>query len=394
MSFRKFTALTAVILFTVLFPISASILNSQNAGFSIDIPEGFELAEKNGSTSYLFEHTILPVDLIIRLYDESRFKNAEQTAENVMQSLNAEYDKDSIKWRNADCIILTFSFNLGGNIVSGWGLTAETKDTKGKKHFPVLLAYAPEEYATDSEQFLISCIDSFYTDRGSFYEAGPLTSYAFPPEGAEAHSIEIGGKKIDFKLDKSDIEADRFVVEREYAVLTIYQKSPDWQKAWQRYYRQIFRNECSRLKNASFAIENALLYNDESLISLAEEQRNELLLKSLLSWVQQFPYKRNTSASDFEPVTSVISGAGSDCDSRAMLLAALMANMNCKPCIFVSQEYSHAVFGLKINMKGAKIRLEGTDYLLSETTARVNPGLIAKDMNDTNKWIGVELILQ
>ena len=93
-------------------------------------------------------------------------------------------------------------------------------------------------------------------------------------------------------------------------------------------------------------------------------------------------------------MTSVISGAGSDCDSRAMLLAALMANMNCKPCIFVSQEYSHAVFGLKINMKGAKIRLEGTDYLLSETTARVNPGLIAKDMNDTNKWIGVELILQ
>ena len=127
MSFNKFTALTAVILITVFFPLSASILNSQNAGFSIDIPEGFELAEKNGSTSYLFEHTILPVDLIIRLYDENRFKNAAQVAENVMQSLNAEYDTDSIQWRNTDCIILTFSFNLGGNIVSGWGLTAETK---------------------------------------------------------------------------------------------------------------------------------------------------------------------------------------------------------------------------------------------------------------------------
>ena len=69
-----------------------------------------------------------------------------------------------------------------------------------------------------------------------------------------------------------------------------------------------------------------------------------------------------------------------------------MSHLGIKPELFISREYSHAVYGLDLNLPGAKIEVNGTEFLLNETTAKgVRPGLMAKDMSDTEKWIPVLL---
>ena len=58
--------------------------------------------------------------------------------------------------------------------------------------------------------------------------------------------------------------------------------------------------------------------------------------------------------------------------------------------LFISREYSHAVYGAELNAEGAKIKVGEKEFLLGETTVKnLKPGLIAQDQNDTEKWIPV-----
>ena len=113
----------------------------------------------------------------------------------------------------------------------------------------------------------------------------------------------------------------------------------------------------------------------------------------LLNWVQNFDYKRDNSkktSSDFTNLIDTFLGGGSDCDSRSMLMCVLLKNIGIDSVLFVSREYSHAVYGADINSWGAKIKVEGKEYLLGETTAKdIKPGLIAKEFSDTSKWIPI-----
>ena len=65
--------------------------------------------------------------------------------------------------------------------------------------------------------------------------------------------------------------------------------------------------------------------------------------------------------------------------------------MNIKSTLFVSTEYSHAIVGAVLDKNGAKIDVAGNSYLLGETTAKVDFGLIASNLNDTSKWINIQL---
>ena len=48
------------------------------------------------------------------------------------------------------------------------------------------------------------------------------------------------------------------------------------------------------------------------------------------------------------------------------------------------------MYGAQLNAEGAKINVNGKDFLLGETTVKnLKPGLIAQEQNDTEKWIPV-----
>ena len=362
----------------VLSPAAADLMHSPTWGYGLDLPEGFELLDKNGNDAYMFEHSELPVSVIVRAYPTSRYATPAKAMENVMKSLGAEYDTSDITWRNNPCTIASFSMVLNGAVETGWGTAVSLPEKNG---ILVLLSYTPDEYFDQLMLFVISCVDSVYTDRGSYYCAGPLTTFAYPEEGLEKHTVTIASVDIAVQLDKSAVEADEFVIEREYDVLCMYQQSELWQEAWQRYYRQIFRNECARLEKAAFSIQNKLQRTLKG---------TEGIPQALLSWVQEMPYERQQSDSDFAPVTAILCGEGSDCDSRSMLVAILLYQMGYKTSIFVSAEYAHALTGVVLDKPGAKIKLGDNTFLLGETTAKVDFGLVPKDMNNTDKWLGVD----
>lgn len=372
-----------LILFFVGISVSfAEILNSPTWGYSVDLPEEFVLVDKNGADSYMFENAFVSSTVILKAYKKEKFSSSLEAMETVMKQLEAEFECAETDWRNTDCIISQFAFNLGGASNTGWAVSSLLQDSKG---YVVMLCYTPTEVFYDLEQFVISCVDSLCIDYGSYYSPGPLTSFAFPKGEVQNHTVEIAGEKIDFTLDSSDIEADRFVVEREYSVLSLYQDSEMWVEAWQRYYRQVYKNAYSRLKIAAFNIYNRLIKTCKS-----ENPEIELAQK-LLSWTQGFDYVRDFTSTDFTPITASITGTGSDCDSRAMLLACLLHHMNYDTCLFVSAEFSHSLFGIVLDKAGAKINIDGRQFLLGETTAQVDIGLVPANMNQTDKWIFVEL---
>lgn len=372
-----------LILFFVGISVSfAEILNSPTWGYSVDLPEEFVLVDKNGADSYMFENAFVSSTVILKAYKKEKFSSSLEAMETVMKQLGAEFECAETDWRNTDCIISQFAFNLGGASNTGWAVSSLLQDSKG---YVVMLCYTPTDVFYDLEQFVISCVDSLCIDYGSYYSPGPLTSFAFPKGEIQNHTVEIAGEKIDFTLNSSDIEADRFVVEREYSVLCLYQDSEMWVEAWQRYYRQVYKNAYSRLKIAAFNIYNRLIKTCES-----ENPEIELAQK-LLSWTQGFDYVRDFTSTDFTPITASITGTGSDCDSRAMLLACLLHHMNYDTCLFVSAEFSHSLFGIVLDKAGAKINIDGRQFLLGETTAQVDIGLVPANMNQTDKWIFVEL---
>ena len=372
-----------LILFFVGISVSfAEILNSPTWGYSVDLPEEFVLVDKNGADSYMFENAFVSSTVILKAYKKEKFSSSLEAMETVMKQLGAEFECAETDWRNTDCIISQFAFNIGDASNTGWAVSSLLQDSKG---YVVMLCYTPTDVFYDLEQFVISCVDSLCIDYGSYYSPGPLTSFAFPKGEVQNHTVEIAGEKIDFTLNSNDIEADRFVVEREYSVLSLYQDSEMWVEAWQRYYRLVYKNAYSRLKIAAFNIYNRLIKTCKS-----ENPEIELAQK-LLSWTQGFDYVRDFTSTDFTPITASITGTGSDCDSRAMLLACLLHHMNYDTCLFVSAEFSHSLFGIVLDKAGAKINIDGRQFLLGETTAQVDIGLVPANMNQTDKWIFVEL---
>ena len=212
-----------LILFFVGISVSfAEILNSPTWGYSVDLPEEFVLVDKNGADSYMFENAFVSSTVILKAYKKEKFSSSLEAMETVMKQLGAEFECAETDWRNTDCIISQFAFNLDGASNTGWAVSSLLQDSKG---YVVMLCYTPTDVFYDLEQFVISCVDSLCIDYGSYYSPGPLTSFAFPKGEVQNHTVEIAGEKIDFPLNSNDIEADRFVVEREYSVLSLYQDS-------------------------------------------------------------------------------------------------------------------------------------------------------------------------
>lgn len=383
-----------IFLLSVILPVCvySEDVRDSDFGYSLDIPEGYQVAEYTpDGMSYRFVHDRMPVNLLLKLYSKGEYDNSKNALDGTLKKLSAVYDIDTFTWRNEPCAIASMEMTLPMNETkySGWSISVVLPENNA---ILVLVCYADFEIANDCQQFIISTLNSLCIDRGSYYAPGIFTTYAFPSQGTKKITLKINGKEIQTEIDKDDEAASKFVIDCEYAVLSLYANNDKWQDAWVRYYKCIFRDSYSRLRKVSFDINSAL-------IPLAQKENkdnpNYAMNEMLLDWVQNFSYERqnqDSKKSDFENLPAILCGAGSDCDSRSTLLCVILGNMGIKTSLFISREYSHAIYGVTFDIPGAKINVSGTDYLLCETTAKgVKPGLIASDMNDTEKWIPVEL---
>ena len=387
---KLFKTIFAAILSLAIFcgAVSAELFSSSHYGWTLDLPEGFFLSDAtDDGLSYFFEHDFMKVRLAIKIFPRGKFQRNDLAMEDTLNKLRADGEIDGFLWRERQVSIANFSFQIPGNKTaqSGWGISASLPKSGADI---VVICYADSENSNDVQQFIISALDSIVIEESDWRKPGIITSYAFPTRQKKDIAIQIDGKDIFTKIPAEASDSANFVIEREFSVLTLYSARKNWKEAWQRYYRLIFREAYSRLDDAARDIYNSL---GETILNAENGGRMLELTRRLLAWVQDFQYNRLQNKSDFNDIASVLQDKGSDCDSRSLLLCVLMEHYGVKSELFISGEYSHAICGFDLPGKGARINVDGTNYLLCETTAHVEPGLVAQEHSDTNKWISVDL---
>ncbi|WP_428770951.1 hypothetical protein V1L52_03660 [Treponema sp. HNW] len=380
----RFYAVCLLLLCAAKPALYAEQMHSPAWGYSVDFPEAFRLTYKQAETSYQFEHDVLPVTLIIRSWPEAAASG--EKMKDVLKKLKAAGEAEDIIWRGRTCTIALFDMPTKTGVRKGWAACIPHDEEKG---ITLISGYAPETHFAQAQSLIVSALDSFSPQSSNPNTSGIMTSFAYPKQGPRHANLTIGTAEIPVVFDLADSEAHNALIEREYNILTLFADTPLQEKAWQRYYRMIYRDAYKRLEKAAFTIYNVLEAEVRAENTGTPADKDRALAQKLLSWTQTLPYERRRNSSDFTSLIDTLTGTGSDCDSRALLLAVLMSHMNYNTMLFISPHFSHAFFGIDIEGKGARLEHAGTNYLLGETTAQVDLGLVPQDMSDSTKWFGI-----
>lgn len=381
----------------LLFAASAAFadfLVSEKYGYTIDFPEGFDVldGEEDGSSA-LLKHKFVKAQVMLKVWSADSYSDASAALSATFSKIGAKGSIERLQWRNQLCALSQFTMQNAAvqGVQSGWAAAYTLPLNKG---ILTLLAYSDAATAFDTEQFMLSVLDSVMIDRGSFRECGLITAAAFPSKAKKSITLTIAGKKISTQIGAEDAEAAQFVIDREFAVFKLYVNTTLWKEAWQRFYRQIARDSFGRTKKVAFDISSAL---QAEAAKKDSAQPEAALSQLLLEWAQGFAYARESAdpnKADFANIPSVLAGSASDCDCRSLLLAVLLKQMGVEACMFISNEYSHAVLGVVLEGKlGQTIEADGTPYLIGDTTATkgITLGKMDASMQDRSKWIPVVL---
>lgn len=365
-------------------------------GFLIDPPQGYVLSQAANGRYELRDGNGM-ANLSIVCYQAERYPSAKAIAESLKTRLAARVKAKEFGLYGRDASCGEIEFSLSGQAVRGYYLAV---NGQGQEPDYLLLSYVSAEAFKPYDDTLYSALDSFSIDAARLGYPGPLSLAASPLTPGEALSIGFSGAEVEVFIDPNAERAEQDLVEREYRVLCLYAKSPDWQAAWSRYYRLIYRDAFVRLNQASMAlgreVELAWMANlGSSPAPRAGLAPPEAYVKAALTHVQGFTYLRSERGADFVNPLSALIRAEGDCDSRALLMAILLNHWNVKAGMAVSGSYSHALGLVGIEAKpglGISMKLRGEPYLVAETTSKGRQaGEIAQSQSDLSKWLAVEL---
>lgn len=350
--------------------MASESLISPEWGYALELPEGYALENRSGSTRYAFVHELYPINLQIALYPFAQFATPLEALTFVTAQFKSTGPTVAFDWRFRSAAIGQLEFPSN----AGWAVSIELAEKKG---WLVMASYTQKERATELESLIISTLDSVFTDHGSYFESGPMTSFAWGKGKPISSYFQTTKGKIEVLFDSLDAEANQSIVDREFQILTSYLDTPLVYEAWKRYYRNIYRDAWSRLSKPAFIIRNTL---SDDPAKLAAE---------LLAWTQTFTYERDFKGSDFINLPEAFMAKKGDCDSRALLLVMLLNQMNIDAALLVSAEYNHSVAAIDCPGEGARFTVGNKKYLIADTTSKEGLGKIAQDMADSSKWFAV-----
>ncbi len=350
--------------------LGAEQLYSEDWGYSLDLPEGYALQAKDGSSRFAFANQFFPATLHIVLYPREKWKNSSEALKNVTAQLTSTGPLVSFVWRQRDASIS----RIESKDQAGWSVALELA---GKKGWLVMACVSKPDKAVALEPLIISTLDAVYTDEGSWFEPGPMTAFAWASDGSMNAEIRFGTETRSVPFAKIDAEANQALVDREFSLLTGYLGTEQMYSAWKRYYRMIYRDSWFRLEKAIFAI-NSLV-----------PRESEKAAAALLSWTQGFTYERNREGADFLNLPEAMMTLKGDCDSRALLLVIMLNQMGVDAILLISPEYSHALAAIDCPGEGARFSYGKKKYLIADTTAKVGLGMIAENMANPDKWFAV-----
>jgi len=357
-----------VLIFLPTF-LCAEPLYSPTWGFYIDLPAGYAYAEGNGSDRFSFHHpagAVVDIAVYANVYPD-----VNQMSRDIERRLGNKGELALFEYGEKAAVLMELQFLD----YAGWGLCVQLDGGGGTPVFLAALAYAPAKQ-DGMDVYHLSALDSLAPRASDRRRPGPIMEFTWPR--GQLQEVPIAGTGLKTLVRQHDAEAAQSLIEREFALMRRYASSPDWQEAWTRYYRAIYRDSRERIADAVVRLERN--WNDGDRRAFATRA---------LNFVQGFSYERDLSGSDFvNLVTAVTEGKG-DCDSRAMLWAIILMQGDIPAAMMVSRDYSHAMGLADITGPGARFESEGTKWLVAETTGKVGIGLISQDMSNTEKWLGV-----
>ncbi|MDR2095868.1 MAG: transglutaminase-like domain-containing protein [Treponema sp.] len=392
--------------FTAAYPIY-----SPTWGFALDLPEGYELTGGDRRDRFSFaspEGAVL--DIVVYAPgaggNSTGYNSVEDMSADVRRRLGSKGDMETFSYRGKKAVLFELSFdapaaagrNSGRNALnSGWGLSLELNSDGAQPPLLLALAYGPDE-REDLRVFHLSALDSLCPSTADRKIPGPITEYSFPRQ--KRVPLQLAGMEEQALFYENDGEAARYLVDREFALLKRYTDSRQWREAWIRFYRAIYRDSFDRLTNAAFILERIWNVETASIQASADkpvpqedmDKANLSLASKALAWVQNFNYERDLMGSDFVNLVSAVTEGRGDCDSRAMLWAIILNHADIPAHIMVSRFYGHAMGLADIKSAGAQFEMAGKKWLVAETTAAVDIGLIGRNVSQTDKWLGIEFV--
>ena len=362
------------LLFLFFIPVLAfsESLYSPTWGFSVDLPEGYDYVDGNARDRFSFSGPGgIQFDMLVY---NGRYETIDELVADVNRRLQNKGDCDFFVYRDRQAAILELVFGDS----EGWGLCFELRGSSPTNASPpMLLALSYGPMGSDGlDLFHISALDSIVPSVEEHYYPGPIMEYGYPR--GDARRVSLAGNGMSAMIRENDAEAAQVLIEREFMVLQHYLLSDYWRQAWVRYYRYIYRDSYDRIASAASAL--ARSWSGKGQRELAQ---------NALSWVQSFIYERDLSSSDFVNLVSAVTEGRGDCDSRAMLWAIILSHADIRAAMMVSRDYSHAMGLADIAGTGARFEAGETHWLVAETTANVDIGLIAADLSNTESWLGV-----
>lgn len=346
-------------------------------GYYLDIPEGWKVLEAEDPQLISFTDPGRAAVFQIQTFPGDSFSSAEDIFRTIRDGLGASGDAAGYTYNGRDAVFADLTFNTGGFTARGYFIFID-----GEKNDSALLSFTPKDRYNEYHDFLLSCLDSFRESKSALRRPGPVSQfyYPFPGEHPERRQFSILGSTSDVRIDSGEIDASQVLIEREARVLVNFHNDRD--SAWRRFYRQIYRDNYSRMEPLYTVVKTV---TEEQGIS-----RQELPAK-LLHWVQNYSYSRTETFADIlSPLKAALSLTG-DCDSRGLVYISLLHYFGIDAILMVSMEYGHSVAAVDSEGKGARFQFEGTEYLIAETTESVAIGLIASDMADPAGWVPIQL---
>lgn len=379
-------AALAVALFLTGIKAAAEELYS-DSGFFLELPEGFALNDGDGKSRFSFTDPNGAVLFQIFLFEPSRYPDATTMENDIVHKLGGSADAQAFRYQRRDASMAHLTFPMNGEPHEGWGLfiNGAKKNAAGLAEKDIaLLAYTSADRYEACLPFIFSCLDGFSVDAEARLYPGPVSQFNLPwnPAAGKPTAIAFDDRTLTIPVDPEEEAAAQATVEREYMVLASYANAaPELATAaWMRYYRMIYRETFHRLDYTAMVLSRELLNEPDARARAAR----------LLAWTQGFKYDRDPEGSDLvNPLTAALEGRG-DCDSRALLLAILARHDNGDALLLLSAKHSHALAAFDVKGPGARFPYAKKNWLVGETTAHVDIGLIDSTIADPADWLAVE----
>ena len=120
--------LLIVFLFSFLnLSVFAEYLSSEKFGYTIDLPDGFYVSDSN-ETGYFLESDFIPIEIIINVYEGTRFKSTKECLEFSSSKLQGEIQIEDFIWRNRQTSLGSMNFYFNNVLCDSWALCVNLPD--------------------------------------------------------------------------------------------------------------------------------------------------------------------------------------------------------------------------------------------------------------------------